>query len=138
MTLHSHILYSTDGGTTFTSIPHLTSVGAVTQTSGTIDTMDHDVVGNFATTEPGAISVEDIAFTMRYTDWEVIKDLNQMLLDQERVTLQVILPDGNGYTGEAILGSFGNDELPADSETQITYSGSFKWSGPIATMDATP
>ena len=68
MTLHSHILFSTDGGSTYKSIPHLTSVGAISQESGNIDTTDHDVAGNFATSEPGAISVQDIEFTLRYVE----------------------------------------------------------------------
>lgn len=136
MTLHSHILYSTDSGLTYKSIPHLTSVGAVTQESGNIDTTDHDVAGNFATSEPGAITVQDIEFSMRYVAWADVKALNALLLAQTKVKLQVVMPDGNGYTGDAVLATFGNDELPADTETQITYTGAFKWSGPIATMDA--
>jgi hypothetical protein len=136
MTLHSHILYSTDNGVTYKSIPHLTSVGAISQESGNIDTTDHDVAGNFATSEPGALSVGDLEFTMRYVAWEDIKTLNALLLAQTKLKLQVVMPDGNGYTGEAVLSKFGNDELPADTETQVTYSGAFKFSGPIETMDA--
>ena len=136
MTLHSHILYSTDGGSTYKSIPHLTNVGAITQESGNIDTTDHDVSGNFATNEPGAITVQDVEFTMRYLSWADIKELNALLLAQTKVKLQVVMPDGNGYSGEAVLATFGNDELPADTETQVTYSGAFKFSGPIETMDA--